>query len=120
MNKIRVTQHQRAYLEGMFIFKHGEDSLAARRMPMNPKSWINKRGVRVWNFAIREGSNVIGDCWDTQTGESLLKKGLIEPSFSMKHDGKHYAPPGHYRFMEGKEIQFYRLTPLAISILNKE
>lgn len=111
----RYTGHQLNYMFGML---KSEDS---NRLIINSKryakSWKNEKGVRVWNFTpSRHLTNVLGDPWDTQTGESLLKKGLIEPWFTVTHDGGHDAPDGNYRYARGKVIQFYRLTALGREI----
>lgn len=111
----RYTGHQLNYMFGML---KSEDS---NRLIINSKryakSWKNEKGVRVWNFTpSRHLTNVLGDPWDTQTGESLLKKGLIEPWFTVTHDGGHDAPDGNYRYARGEVIQFYRLTALGREI----
>lgn len=111
----RYTGHQLNYMLGML---KSEDS---NRLIINSnryaKSWKNSKGVRVWNFTpSRHLTNVLGDPWDTQTGESLLKKGLIEPWFTVSHDGGYDAPDGNYRYARGEVIQFYRLTDLGREI----
>lgn len=111
----RYTGHQLKYMFGMRNFEDGNHlSLHEKRCV---KSWKNEKGVRVWNFSpSRHLTNVLGDPWDTQTGESLLKKGLIEPWFTVTHDGGYDAPDGNYRYARGQVIQFYRLTALGREI----
>lgn len=115
-NKPRITGHQLFFMYGIRDTEIGA-SASSFHIPMRAKSWINEKGNRVWNFSCRPGLNkkkgknlYSGDPWDTQTGESLLRKGIIEPSFSMIHDGSYpYADT---------EIQFYRLTELGKQYLS--
>lgn len=114
----RYTAHQLNYMLGMRNFEDGVRlTRHGRHEKRCVKSWKNEKGVRVWNFTpSRHLTNVLGDPWDTQTGESLLKKGLIEPWFTVTHDGGHDAPDGNYRYARGEVIQFYRLTALGREI----
>lgn len=107
MAKPRITGHQLQYLFGIRSMQFGNPCTFPK---MLPKSWINDKGNRVWTFHIPRNHPVKGDPWDTQTGESLLKKGIIEPSFSMVHDGS-------YENWPNTEVQFYRLTELGLSYL---
>lgn len=116
----RYTGHQLQMLMRMRSFERGDKESESWIGLACPKSWINERGVRVWQFKTSNRAsttNVLGDPWDCQTGESMLKKGLIEPSFSITHDGGYKAPIDHYHYADGKEIQFYRITKLGLACL---
>lgn len=117
MKKPRITGHQLQIMYAISEFESGKNRWEGHTKCV-PKSWINSRGVRVWRIHPHGMLNVLGDPWDTQTGESLLKKGIIEPSFAIDHDGGYDAPDGHYRYARGKTIQFYKLTELGRSYLN--
>lgn len=116
----RYTGHQLQMLFRIRSFEQGEDERGSFIGKACPKSWFNERGVRVWQFKTSRHpglTNVLGDPWDCQTGESMLKKGLIEPWFSIIHDGGYNAPIDHYHYADGKEIQFYRITKLGLACL---
>lgn len=111
MKRPRITGHQLCMLIGMDNFAKGENK--PNRWYANPKSWVNKLNHRVWNFSTTKGGRdkISGDTWDARTGASLLKKGLIEPAFTMKHDGSYTSWPD-------AEVTFYRLTELGRSYLS--
>lgn len=118
MAKPRITGHQLQMLHRMRYFEQSDAEGKKHLGVACPKSWHNVKSVRVWSFRVTPHLNILGDPWDTQTGESMLKKGLIEPSFTLKHDGGYDAPDGHYHYARDREIQFYRLTELGLSYLN--
>lgn len=107
MKAPRITNHQLNTIFGLADFDTG-----SKYYPRSPKSWINPKGNRVWQFRCdhKGYDKVGGDPWDTQTGESLLKKGLIEPSFSAVYDES-------YPYEPGAVIQHYRLSQLGKDIV---
>lgn len=106
----RITGHQLFYLQGMKNFEIGNKRPGA--CYVNAKSWTNSKGKLVWSFFVRRLPEPLkGDSWDTVTGASLLKKGLIEPAYTIKHDGSYEKWPD-------SEITVYRLTELGNSVLN--
>lgn len=100
----RVTGHQQYVIACMHDTEQGVNEFNS---PMRAKSWTNDKGKKVWSFVTEHWRKLVGDVWDGQTGESLLRKGIIEPSFIMRHGG------GYPHHPAGRDIQFYRLTDLG-------
>ncbi|WPJ72122.1 hypothetical protein DEEACLCL_00105 [Salmonella phage CRW-SP2] len=100
----RLTYHQQMMIARMHDTETGNED--GKLCPARPKSWFNDKGKKVWSFCSDTGQKVKGDVWDGQTGESLLRKGIIEEAFTMRHSGGYPHPAD-------RDIQFYQLTELG-------
>lgn len=105
MKKPRYSGHQLCLMFGMMHFEDGVEHKFHRKL--NCRSWLNDKGHRVWSFTGGNRSNL----YDCKSGESMLKKGLIEPWYTMKHDGS-------YKNWPDAECQVYKLSELGRSCLN--
>lgn len=101
---LRITGHQMYMLMGMRAAETGEPANVPN---FRAKRWFNEKGREVWSFETDTGRKIKGDPWSVATGRSLLNKGLIEPSFTMKHPGDYPHHPANC------DIQFYRLSKLG-------
>lgn len=105
MKRPRITGHQHYLIICMKRFEDNTDHAFYDKI--SPRSWLNAKGQRVWSFT----GGTRSDPYDCKSGESMLKKGLIEPWYTMKHDGS-------YKNWPDAECQVYKLSELGRSYLN--